>query len=104
MKGENEPHGGKSLPAGLAPIIIIGVALVVLAVLSLATESDIITNLVFAFGVIFIVLTVHRLISNQAQERRRQMTTQKGARTNKQGAPHKTRRPKDQRRKPPGGR
>jgi len=38
----NEPHGGKSLPAGLKPIIIFGVVLAVLAILGLATESKII--------------------------------------------------------------
>ncbi len=57
----NEPHGGKSLPAGLLPIIIMGVSLAVLAVLALVTESYIITNCVFAFGIIFIILTVYRL-------------------------------------------
>jgi hypothetical protein len=57
----NEPHGGKSLPAGLKPIIIIGAVLAVLALLGIATESDIITNFVFVFGVIFVVLTVYRL-------------------------------------------
>jgi len=57
----NEPHGGKSLPAGLKPIIIFGVVLAVLAILGLATESKIIIGFVFVFGIIFIVLTVHRL-------------------------------------------
>lgn len=59
----NEPHGGKSLPAGLLPIIIIGVVLAVLAILGLATESNIIIGFVFVFGVIFVVLTVYRLTS-----------------------------------------
>jgi hypothetical protein len=57
----NEPHGGKSLPAELKPIIIIGAVLAVLALLGIATESDIITNFVFVFGAIFVVLTVYRL-------------------------------------------
>ena len=59
----NEPHSGKSLPAGLLPIIIIGVVLAVLAILGLATESNIIIGFVFVFGVIFVVLTVYRLTS-----------------------------------------
>ena len=60
-KTPNEPHGGKSLPAELKPIIIIGAVLAVLALLAMATESDIITNFVFVFGVIFVVLTVYRV-------------------------------------------
>jgi len=57
----NEPHGGKSFPAGLKPIIIIGAVLAVLALIGLATQSDIIINSVFVFGGIFIILTVYRL-------------------------------------------
>jgi len=98
MKGENEPHGGKSLPAGLMPIIVIGVALAVLAVLALATESHIITNLVYAFGIIFVVLTVYRLTRTRNEL---YMTTQKGTRTNKKGGAHEMQRSKDHRRKPP---
>jgi len=43
------------------PLIIVGVSLAALAVLALVTESYIITNCVFAFGVIFVVLTLYRL-------------------------------------------
>jgi threonine/homoserine/homoserine lactone efflux protein len=79
MKGENQL------------LIIIGVSLAGLAVLALVTESYIITNCVFAFGIIFIVLMVYRL----TRPRNEQETPMQ------KGADHETQRPKDHKRRPP---
>jgi len=73
------------------PLIIIGVSLAALAVVALVTESEIITNCVFAFGVIFIVLTVYRLTRPRDDL---EAPMQKGV-------DHETQRPKDHKRKPP---
>jgi integral membrane sensor domain MASE1 len=78
MRGENQP------------LIIVGVSLAALAVLAFVTESEIITNCVFAFGVIFVVLTVHRL-TKRTEELETPM---------QKVADHETRRPKDHKRKP----
>jgi len=79
MKGENQP------------LIIIGVSLAALAILALVTESEIIINCVFAFGLIFIVLTVYRL-TRPSNELETPM---------QKGADHETQRPKDHKTKPP---
>jgi threonine/homoserine/homoserine lactone efflux protein len=73
------------------PLVIIGVSLAALAILALVTESDIIINYVFAFGIIFIVLTVYRLTrsSNELET------------PIQRGADDETQRAEDHKRKPP---
>jgi len=73
------------------PLIIIGVSLAALAVVALVTESEIITNCVFAFGVIFIVLTVYRLTRPRDDL---EAPMQKGV-------DHETQTPKDHKGNPP---
>ena len=73
------------------PLIIVGVSLAALAVLALVTESEVITNSVFAFGVTFVVLTVYRLTRPRNDLK---PPTQKGA-------DNETQKPKDHWRKPP---
>ena len=79
MKGENQP------------IVIVGVSLAALAVLALVTESEVITNCVFAFGVIFVVLTVYRLTRPRNEQ---ETPTQKAPE-------HETQKAKDHKRKRP---
>jgi len=78
MKGENQP------------LIIIGVSLAALAVVAFVTESEIVTNCVFAFGIIFVVLTVYRLTRPGDEPEM----------PGEQGAAQDTERPQGRRRKP----
>jgi len=78
MKGENQP------------LIIVGVSLAALAVVAFVTESEVITNCVFAFGIIFVVLTIYRLTRPGNEQEMPE----------EQGATQDTERPQGRRRKP----